>query len=303
MELRHLRYFTALAETLHFGRAAQRLRVAQPSLSHQIKQLEVELQTPLFLRTRRRVQLTEAGRRFLDEAREILARATSAALMARRVGGGEQGRLRVGVGYFMDHGLIAGMVGGYSNSYSKVRVEIATVAVPQQLEALHDGHLDVGFLRPPVRSQQLNSMLVLTEQLLLAVPNGFAPTAKPAAAMSQVVTAKFVLPSRASIPVLHDLILGVCRDAGFVPDAAYEADSLSAMLALVSKGSCVAIVPANAQRLKPRRVRMHELAPSRNLETVLAWRRDAESGPIADFVRYVSTPTKRQRPRQIARNA
>src|SRR5437773_9741583 len=107
MELRHLRYFVTLAESLHFGQAAAKLEIAQPSLSHQIQQLERELQTTLLRRTRRRVELTDAGRLFLDEAREILARADRAAVLVRRAARGEARSLRIGVGYCMDLTAIA----------------------------------------------------------------------------------------------------------------------------------------------------------------------------------------------------
>ena len=103
MELRHLRYFVTLAESLHFGQAAAKLQIAQPSLSHQIHQLEAELQTTLLRRTKRRVELTDAGQIFLEEAREILARSDRAAMVARRAGRGNAAKLRVGVGYCMDH--------------------------------------------------------------------------------------------------------------------------------------------------------------------------------------------------------
>src|SRR5436853_6273697 len=110
MELRHLRYFVAVAETLHFGQAAATLGIAQPSLSHQIRQLEAELQTSLLRRTKRRVALTDAGRVFLEEARELLGRADRAALVARRIGSREAQRLGVGGGYCMDHAPVRACV-------------------------------------------------------------------------------------------------------------------------------------------------------------------------------------------------
>src|SRR5437763_1397211 len=147
MELRHLRYFAAVAETLHFGRAAAKLEIAQPSLSHQIRQLETELQTTLLRRTKRRVEITDAGRMFLEEARELLARADRAALVARRIGNTEAAQLRVGVGYCMDHADIAACVGDFNAAHVDVHVEVRTMAVPAQLAALSEGRLDVAFVR------------------------------------------------------------------------------------------------------------------------------------------------------------
>src|SRR4051812_33025656 len=129
MELRHLRYFVAVAETLHFGRAAQRLRVTQPSLSEQIRQLENELQATLLDRTRRRVAITEAGRFFLDEARQMLARADHAALVARRLSPRGAVHVRVGAGYCMDQTLIAAIVSEFSRLHEAARVQVRTMSV------------------------------------------------------------------------------------------------------------------------------------------------------------------------------
>src|SRR6266702_1161974 len=147
MELRHLRYFVAVAESLHFGRAAAQLRIAQPSLSHQIRQLEAELQTTLFQRTKRRVQLTESGGLFLKEAREILAHADRAALIARRASLGGSERLRVGVAIWTDLRKIFAMVKRLDESHPTTRVDLRSMPVPLQIAALKDGLIDVGFIR------------------------------------------------------------------------------------------------------------------------------------------------------------
>src|SRR5712691_6399168 len=141
MELRHLRYFVAVAEVLHFGRAAARLQIAQPSLSHQIRQLEAELQTTLLHRTKRRVQLTEAGRVFLQEAREILAHADRAVVHARRSSRGEVGTLRVGFAYWMDPTNIIAAVGSFNRRNPAIQVELCTISAPLQVVALRDERL------------------------------------------------------------------------------------------------------------------------------------------------------------------
>src|SRR5829696_5021451 len=122
MDMRHLRYFVAVAESLHFGQAAAKLQIAQPSLSHQIRQLEDELQTVLLRRTKRRVELTDAGRSFLEDARDILARADRAAMIARRVGRADSPGLRVGVGFCMDQSNVAAAVGRYNARHRDVQV-------------------------------------------------------------------------------------------------------------------------------------------------------------------------------------
>jgi DNA-binding transcriptional LysR family regulator len=163
VELRHLRYFVAVAESLHFGQAAIRLQIAQPSLSHQIQQLEAELQTSLLRRTKRRVELTEAGRVFLEEARDILGRADRAAMVARRAGRAEAGRLRIGVGYCMDQAEVCRAVSVFTCQYQAVRVELQTLAVTQQFTALRDQQMDVGFVLPPVSDSSLSSESLVRE--------------------------------------------------------------------------------------------------------------------------------------------
>lgn len=150
MELRHLRYFIALADVLHFGRAAAALQIAQPSLSHQIRQLEQELQTNLLERTTKRVRLTDAGRAFLEEARQTLAQADRAALVARRASRGELGTLRIGFAHWVDPTRVLASIKSFNSRHPGIQIDLQTMNVPLQIAALRDGRLDVGFVRPPI---------------------------------------------------------------------------------------------------------------------------------------------------------
>lgn len=284
MELRHLRYFVALAELLHFGEAARKLRIAQPSLSLQIRQLEEELQAPLFRRTKRRVELTEAGQLFLPEARDVLARSDRAAVIARRAGRGGGGRLRVGVGYCMDQRAIVKAASIFHRQHPMVRIEIETMAVTEQAAALHKGHLDVGFVRPSV-DEGLHRETVVAEPLIVALPAGHRLARKRSVQLSSLCDDDFVITSRELVPVYHDIVLGACREAGFVPNAPHEADQLHLVLAFVSTGCGVALVPAFAQKMKTPRVTFAPLRPiAPTLETVIAWRGENASAALADFV-------------------
>jgi LysR family transcriptional regulator, hca operon transcriptional activator len=169
MELRHLRYFVAVAETLHFGQAAARLRIAQPSLSHQIRRLEDDLQVGPLHRTKRRVELTDAGRLFLQESRDIIARADRATVIARRMGSIDARRLRVGIGYCSDQSDIAALLGAFNAQHRGIQVETKTMSVPAQLAALVDGQLDIAFVRPPVSDHSLMSEVVIREALVVAL--------------------------------------------------------------------------------------------------------------------------------------
>ena len=303
MELRHLRYFVAVAETLHFGQAAAALHIAQPSLSHQIKLLEAELKTALLHRTKRRVELTDAGRLFVEEARDILARADRAAMIARRAGRATEGRLRVGVGYCMDQSRISEAVSTFNARHPAIRVELQTMAVPLQLDAIRGQTLDVGFVRPPITNSGLASERLMTEPLVAALSTNHRLAGKRSLPLSVLSEDSFILPPREIVPVYHDIVLKACREAGFVPDSPHEADHLHMLLAMVGGGSGVALVPAFARRLKPPRVVFVPLnPPSARLYLSVAWRRDNASRVLLEFLKVVRerladgrVPSARQR--------
>src|ERR1051326_5694866 len=144
MELRHLRYFVTVADFLHFGKAAQELRIAQPSLSHQIFQLEAELQTKLFERTKRRVRLTDSGARLLQQSRQILELVDQASLLARTGRSREQEVFRIGFGYWMDVMKMCAAVRRFKESHPGVHVELYSMNVPQQIEGLREDRFDAG---------------------------------------------------------------------------------------------------------------------------------------------------------------
>ena len=153
MELRHLRYFLAVAEELHFGRAAARLHISQPPLSQQIRRLEKELQAPLFHRTKRHVELTNAGRVFLGEARAIVAQAEHAAGTVQRASRGEIGQLLVGCALWADFLNGAKIIRLFARRHPDVEVELRDLTAPEQISALEAGRIHVGILRPRCRAR------------------------------------------------------------------------------------------------------------------------------------------------------
>jgi DNA-binding transcriptional LysR family regulator len=302
MELRHLRYFVGVAEALHFGQAAAKLQIAQPSLSHQIRQLEAELQTSLLRRTKRRVELTEAGRVFLEEARDILARSDRAAMIARRAGSGDVPRLRVGVGYCMDQTDIAAGVGVYNATHADVQVELRTMSVPRQIAALREGGLDVGFIRPPVSDPALRSDVIVREPLVVALPPTHRLARKSRIALAALANEPFVLPPREVVPVFHDAVLRLCREAGFVPHAPHEADHLQMIIAMVAAGGGVALVPSGARKFTHHRVVYRPLQPAPDdLEISIAWRKDDNSPTVSAFVTELRRTLAQQPRRSTAR--
>lgn len=298
MELRHLRSYIAVAELLHFGRAAKRLRISQPSLSHQIQQLEADLQVRLLERTRSRVELTEAGRLFLDEAREIVARADRAALIARRAATRDTARLRVSAGFCTDHSLVVAAVCAFNQRHGAIRVDIETMAVANQIAALRDDRLDVGFVRSATVDAPLTATTLYVEPLVVAMPKGHHLADRQRIPMSALSSEELVLVPRHAVPVYYSTIVHTCRSAGFVPDAPHGADHLRLILGLVANGCGLSIVPYSARTASVHGVVFRPLeGEDARLETALAWRQDA-SATVLEFVDVVRGLVARSSPEE-----
>src|SRR5437588_6687593 len=192
MELRHLRYFVAVAEELHFGHAAKRLYIAQPPLSQQIHQLEEELEVSLFKRTSRRVELTDAGQAFLDEAYKILAQVEQAKLLAQRTARGEVGKLALGFVSSAAFELLPRLLYAYREQYPQIHVSLHEMEKDQQIAALFSRQLQVGLLRPPVDSSELCSEIILREPLLLTLPYQHPLVSKAQVSIHDLVNETFV---------------------------------------------------------------------------------------------------------------
>lgn len=246
MELRHLRYFVAVAEERHFGRAAERLRMAQPPLSQQIQALEAELGARLFDRNRRKVELTAAGTALLPEARDILARAADLGRLARAAAGGEAGRLDIaftGSVPFTD--VMPRILRAFRLRYPDVRVSLREMSTGSQIEALAEGKLDIGFARPASDTLPAGvaGRRILREPLVLALPSDHPMAGRDRLSMAQVAGEGLVMNPRHIGTGLYDKINQLCQAAGFTPRIAVEAHQMSTMIRLVSAGLGMAVVP------------------------------------------------------------
>ena len=246
MELRHLRYFVAVAEELHFGRAAQRLNVAQPPLSRQIRDLERELGAALFDRTPRGVELTAVGQAFLPEARLTLAQAERAQRTARRAARGETGRLRVGFVDAATHtGVLPDVLGFFRMHLPSIGLSLFEMDPVQQAEALRTDRIDVGVLHspPPDADRWLRVEPVYVDPLVAALPETHPLAKHERLTMAELAEESFVLFSRLVGPPLYDEIIARCRAAGFSPRVVQEASGWHTIASLVSAGLGVAFVP------------------------------------------------------------
>jgi len=250
MELRQLKYFVTVAEELHFTRAAERLRIAQPPLSRQIQQLERELKVRLFRRTKRRVELTQAGALFLPRALETLRQAELAALTAHRAARGEVGLLHIATTSSMPFmGLLPRILHAYRQAFPRVHVVLLEQNTKEQLTNLYEGGLDVGFLRLPIRDlpARISVETVYSEPLYLALREDHPLASAPEIDMRGLANEPFIMYPAALGGGLHDLCLDLCKNAGFIPKVEQEAKTVPVAVSFAAAGLGIALVPACIQ--------------------------------------------------------
>jgi DNA-binding transcriptional LysR family regulator len=247
MELRHLRYFIAVAEELHFGRAAERLCIAQPPLSQQIQQLERELGYLLFHRTQRRVELTAAGRLFLDAAREVLADLERAAAAGRRVARGEVGSLGIGFVGTAAYAALPAILSSFRSRYPEVELAMRELVSAKQAQALHERRIDVGLTRPAVQGEGLASELLVREPLIAALPITHPLARSERLPLAALATEPFILFPRHPKPSYADFLFSVCEAAGFVPHVVQQTAEIHTAISLAAAGLGVTLVPASVR--------------------------------------------------------
>lgn len=251
IELRHLRYFLAVAEELHFGRAAQRLAISQPPLSQQIMQLEQEIEAQLFIRTNRSVQLTPAGEQFLSDARAILQQVELAASRAARLQRGEEGELRIGFTSSAPFtGLVSDALYQFRQRWPQVHIQMQEINSRQQLAPLHEGRLDLGVMRNTLLPPDLRHQLLLREPLRAVVhwahPLADAETISVAALAHE----PFVFFDPQGGTALHGDILSLLRRYQITPRIMQEVGEAMTILGLVATGLGVSILPASFARAR-----------------------------------------------------
>jgi DNA-binding transcriptional LysR family regulator len=283
VELRHLRYFVAVAEERHFGRAAARLHIAQPPLSQQIRRFEAELGEPLLYRTTRSVELAPAGEVLLERARDILAAVDAAIDDARRAARGEYGRLAVGFTGSCTYEMLPALAAALREELPGVVLDLqGELLTPAQVSRLLDGTLDLGLLRPPVHVRDLCTEMLRSEPLIAVLPESHPLADEDALPLEQLEGEPFVTYPSHFRSVVHDAVEDACAAHGFKPLAAHEVSETATLVSFVAAGLGVSLVPASVAKMTVHGAIYRPLAgDTTRVELAAAWRRDDDRPVLA----------------------
>jgi DNA-binding transcriptional LysR family regulator len=288
MELRHLRYFVAVAEELHFGHAAQKLGIAQPPLSQQIRQLEMEIGVQLLQRTKRRVQMTEAGSAFLEGAREALRKVDHAIEIAQRAGRGEVGKIAIGFPGAATYSLLPSILIAFRRRYPDVEVKLQELKTSELIAALHGRQIQVGFVRMPLQDELLAVEPLLCEELVVALPEQHPLASRDRINFCDLAQEAFLLPPPQMAPGFHKQVHSLCRQEGFVPKLGAQASELQTIMNLVAAGVGITLVAESVRNFAGRGVIFKQLPePAPIVEFGIASLRDEHSEILSAFLSVV----------------
>jgi DNA-binding transcriptional LysR family regulator len=277
-----------LAEELHFGKAAARLHIAQPPLSQQIRQLEIELGFELFHRTKRSVKLTEAGQVFLSQVQQILTQLEVAIQFGRQTSRGEMGQITIGFVSSAAYNILPDILRKFRTAVPAVSLELHELTTDEQLRWLQAGKIDVGFLRLPVEEDIFGFEIVFQESLIVALPETHPFANQSSVSLRSLSKEPFILFPRLLAPGLYDLIISLCQQADFSPKVTQEAIQMQTIVSLVAGGMGVAIVPESLQNLQRTGVVYKSLQePTPQIAIVMIWRRNDTSPTVQRFFEIV----------------
>jgi DNA-binding transcriptional LysR family regulator len=291
MELRHLRYFLAVGEEEHYGRAAEKLRVAQPALSRQIQDLEREIGFKLLDRMPRGVKINAAGKLFLEDARRILRDVEEAALRAQRVARGQSGTLRIGFTENASwHGAVPDSFGMFRERHPEAELQLNPLSSLEQLEGVRSGRLDAGFVYNVTKGDgELDHLPIALHGVALAVPKGHPLSKVKKLRLRDLVDAPFIWFPRRESPAFYDRMMNECYRGGLKsPRIVQEAVNEATILSLVAQAMGVGWVNATAQWRCPDRVTILPITDLRiPLPLALIWKKDNASPLLARFVENI----------------
>lgn len=289
MELRHLRYFVAVAEALSFTKAAQKMRLAQPSLTRQVRNLEDEIGVRLLDRANNRVGLTEEGRLFLFDAKKLLAMCAESVAAVQRMNRGESSQLNIGYIANIHYGLLPATLGAFRKLRPRVALNLFDMTGAEQFEALDGRKIDLGFvgLRPALAARDLLSEGVAHDTMLVALPVRHPLAKKPKVRLADLAPQFFIGMSAKTHPGAREWLLETCQRAGFAAKILQEADVEPTAIKFVADGLGVAFMPDQITGLPHEGVVFRPLSPPLRRESTMAWRADNPSKPLKDYIQIV----------------
>ena len=296
MELRHLKYFVAVAEHLHYGNAAKSLRIAQPVVSRHIQQLEVQMKVKLFERTRRSVHLTHAGSIFLTSARQILSQTYLALEQTRRAAAGKLGSLRISCGPVTTYCVLPAVLRLIRGRLPGIDLHLSHAPTFEQVASLLSNDIDVAFVVPPLDSAGLNTRVMLQEPLVAVLPQGHHLSKSKRIRLLDLKNETFIFPLRPKTKTgLYTSLENICHSAGFAPKIAHEAYPIQTILALVASGFGVSLVPEPVQRFMRADTVFVPLKDKVSIKFLMAWRTAEKSPVVSTFVDLVADKSVKKR--------
>jgi DNA-binding transcriptional LysR family regulator len=288
MELRHLRYFITVAEELNFCRAAERLRIAQPPLSVQIRQLEEELGTSLFYRVKRRLTLSPAGEVLFTQGRRLLQDTEQVVDQVKQAAQGKTGRLSIGfVGTAM-YDILPAALKLYRAQFPAVHLTLEDLHTCDQIRALREQKIDIGFLRPPVDDDSLEFENVIQESLMVALPEKHRFNSRHAISLSELRHEPFLICPANCEPTLYRLYRALFHEAGFEPQIVQEATHIQTQIGLVAAGVGICLVPSSVTKLCRDGVIYHPISsPEIKIAKAMVWRKGPIPANLAGFIKAV----------------
>jgi DNA-binding transcriptional LysR family regulator len=285
MELHRIHCFLAVADLLHFGRAAERIHISQPALSIQIRQMEQELEVMLFERSRKKATLTYAGMVYRDEIREFLKGLEQAVERTREAAEGRSGRLRIGFISTTVADVVPPLISTFRKTHPGVELELRHMLTAEQIDALENGTLDVGFLRIPIAEHsRIRTIPIINEPFKLFLPVSHHLAERADLKLSDLDGEKFVFHARRNPPGFHDFIMAMLNAAGVTPVFSLEASDMYTLISLVSAGLGVAIAPVSLANYRVPGVCMRDLENAPASQIAVALRKDVDHPAARAFV-------------------
>lgn len=289
MKIRHMKYFVALAEELHFGKAASRLNISQPPLSQQIKQLETNIGVILFKRTKHKVELTNAGKVLLDEAYIILEQIDKAIKKTVKTEKGESGELILGFSSHSMFDVLPIILSDFYHKYPLVNVKVKQVSTSEQIQALNKGEIQAGLLCPPINDTSLCLKNIYEQKLILALPIDHPlNTNSNSIDIDCLNQYPFIMTPRNIGPGYYDNVISICFDVGFSPNIIQEANDLHTCISLVSTGMGIALVPASLKQYRKEGVVYKDINTHKTIKTTIAWHQNNSSKVLENFLKIAN---------------